>query len=105
MYDSNMLVDEINLLKAANEAKFTDLNTAHEFTRDGSGNNPAVSVVRQDDGSVVVITNKLSALPRATQTSSAQPVQTTGNSISGSASGSKTMRDSTEPLSVSRVAH
>ena len=63
MYDSSMLVDEINLLKAANEAKFTDLNTAHEFTRDGSGNNPAVSVVRQDDGSVVVITNKLSALP------------------------------------------
>ena len=54
MYDSSMLVDELNLLKAANEEKSTDLNTAHKLTRDGSDNNPTVSVVRKDDGSVVL---------------------------------------------------
>jgi hypothetical protein len=61
MYDTSNLVDEINLMKAANEAKFTDLNMAHEFSRDGSGNNPSVSVIRRDNN-IVVVTNKLSPL-------------------------------------------
>ena len=64
MYDTSQLVDEINLMKAANESKFTDLNTSHEFSRDGSGDNPAVSVVRKEEGVVAVIKNKLSALPK-----------------------------------------
>ena len=47
---------------AANKATFTDTSTAVDFTRDGSGGNPAVClmVMREADGSLSVKTTVLS---------------------------------------------
>ena len=62
-YDSCMLVDVYNLMKASNDVSFTDSATAFEFTRDGSGGNPAVSLVLDADGDLKVEVVDMSPLP------------------------------------------
>jgi hypothetical protein len=58
-----MLVDVVNLMKASNGVSFTDSATAFQFTRDGSGGNPAVSLVLDEDGGVKVEVVNMLPLP------------------------------------------
>jgi hypothetical protein len=66
-YDSSQLADEISLLRAANDVSVLPMDTVHRFVRDGTGDNDAVSVVRDEHNQFQVVKNRLEPLPVQTR--------------------------------------